>query len=364
MINDLGSEQRVHKVCLFLLKKGYDVTLVGRRQRKSATLSERPYGTKRMFLLFEKGPLFYAEYNFRLFLLLLFRKADLLVSNDLDTLLPNTLISGLKGSRLVYDSHEYFTGVPELEGKKFKKGLWKRIERYCFRRLKTMYTVNDSIAKLYGDEYGLKPKVVRNFPVYEELPVKPDRKKFSLPEDRKIILYQGSVNVDRGVKEAIEAMKLVSDAILLIVGGGDILDEMYSLAEEQNKKELKIIFYKKVPFEQLREITVLADTGISLDKDTNINYRYSLPNKIFDYVHCGVPVLASPLPEIKKIFAMYDIGALTESHSPVHIAERMSYMLSSPERLKAWKANCLQAAKELCWQNEEKVLEEVYGAPS
>jgi hypothetical protein len=162
--NDLTSEQRVHKVCLFLLKKGFEVTMVGRLRRKNLPLEKRPYATKRMFLFFERGPLFYAEYNFRLFFYLLFHKADVLVANDLDTLLANYIASKFKGSVLVHDSHEYFTGVPELEGRNFAKGMWKRIERWIFPKLRSIYTVNGSIASLYKEEYGKEVKVVRNFP--------------------------------------------------------------------------------------------------------------------------------------------------------------------------------------------------------
>ena len=125
VINDLSTDQRVHKVCTTLFKLGYDVTLVGRRQRKSLPLEKRDYKTKRMFLLFEKGPLFYLEFQRRLFRYLLFHKADVLVANDLDTLLPNYLISKLKGSNLVYDSHELFCEVPELQSNPTKKKLWK-----------------------------------------------------------------------------------------------------------------------------------------------------------------------------------------------------------------------------------------------
>lgn len=362
VINDLTTEQRVHKVCIFLLKKGYDVTLVGRNQRGSLPLASRPYKTKRIFLFFEKGPLFYAEYNFRLFLFLLFRKTHLVVSNDLDTLLPNFLISKLKGVKLVYDSHEYFTEVPELEGRKFKKKVWEKIERYCFPKLKNIYTVNQSIAGAYEKKYNVKVKVVRNFPVYKKNEIKNTKTILQIPSDTKIILYQGSVNLDRGMEEAIEAMQYVENAVLLIIGDGDVLSNIKSQTKKL-KLDKKIIFHNKIPFEQLKQLTIHADIGISLEKDTNFNYHFSLPNKIFDYIHCGVPILSSSLPEIKHIVLQYDVGEMIKNHNPHHIAEKINFMLSNPDKMKIWKENCAVAAKELCWQNEEKILEEIYSSP-
>ena len=361
MTNDLTSEQRVHKVCLFLERLGFNVTLIGRLRRKSLPLEKRSYKTKRMFLLFEKGPLFYAEYNLRLFFYLLFHKANVLVANDLDTLLANYIVSELKGNKLVYDSHEYFTEVPELEGRKVAKFFWKQIERWIFPKLKNIYTVNDSIARLYYDEYGTEVKVVRNFPLKTEMEnrVLKSKKELDLPEDKKIILYQGSVNVDRGLIEAVEAMRYIEDAALLIVGDGDILVEVKSKAQKLNLID-KIIFRKKVPFEELKEYTIHADIGISLDKDTNINYQFSLPNKIFDYIHSEVPVLVSNLLEIQKIFSGYEVGAMIKNHNPQHIAEKINFMLNDSEKRKQWKKNCLFASKEFCWQNEERVLNEIY----
>jgi len=360
--NDLTSEQRVHKVCMYLIELGFDVLLVGRMRRKSLPLDSRPYKTKRLFLFFETGPLFYAEYNLRLFLFLMFQRADVLVANDLDTLLANYLAAKTKGSELAHDSHEYFTGVPELEGRNFAKTTWKRIERKIFPKLKYIYTVNDSIADLYKQEYGIKIRVVRNFPVLTEEKSSPrmSKKELNIPEHKRIILYQGSVNVDRGLVEAVEAMQYVNDAILLVVGDGDILEEVKLKAEKLNLGE-KIVFKKRVPFEELWHYTSQADIGISLDKDTNINYRFSLPNKIFDFVHAGVPVLASNLVEIKKIFKEYEIGTMIDNHDPKHIAEKINFMLNSPAKIKHWKENCFLASKKLCWQNEEKALREVYG---
>jgi glycosyltransferase involved in cell wall biosynthesis len=354
--SDLVTDQRVHKVALTLGRSGYDVLLVGRRKRQSLPLESRTYRTLRLNLFFETGPLFYAALNLRLLFLLLFTKADILLANDLDTLLPNFIVSWLKKLPLVYDSHEYYTGVPELQHRPLVRGVWKSVERYIFPRLKHVYTVNASIAGLYEKEYGIPVKVIRNVPYLEELPpVAPS----DFP-DGNIILYQGAgINIQRGVEEAVEAMQFVQGATLLIIGGGDAIHSIRELAERL-KLGSRVVFRDKMPFALLRAYTGLARLGLSLDKDTNINYRFSLPNKLFDYIHAGVPVLASPLPEVKRIVERYEVGVLIESHDPAHIAERILYMLSEKDEYEKWKANTRKAAQELCWQNEEKVLTGIF----
>lgn len=363
VINDLSTDQRVNKVCLTLHRLGYDVLLVGRKQRKSLPLAPRAYRMKRMKLLFEKGPAFYAAFNFRLFFFLLFHKADVLVSNDLDTLLPNYLIAKLKGIPIVYDSHEYFTGVPELENSPFKRGVWKRIEQFVFPKLKYVFTVNDSIARLYRDEYKVAVKVVRNVPMLSsrnKMERWKTKTELGLPENKKIVLLQGAgINVDRGAEEAVMAMQFVNDAMLLIIGSGDVIDVLKQMVSDLHLEE-KVRFIAKLPFEELMQYTHHADIGLTLDKDTNINYRFSLPNKVFDYIHSGIPVLASALVEVRKIVEGYNVGAIAESHEPEHIADRIEYMLNDPAKLGEWKENARIAAMELCWENEEQSLIEVY----
>jgi glycosyltransferase involved in cell wall biosynthesis len=362
VINDLSTDQRVHKVCSTLQGMGYDVLLVGRRQRKSLPLATRSYATRRMFLLFEKGPLFYAEYQLRLLLFLLLRNGAVLVSNDLDTLLPNFLVSKLTGSTLVYDSHELFCEVPELQDNPAKKNTWKRIERWIFPKLKHVFTVNDSIAKIYSEEYKVNVRVVRNIPLLsaQQGIAAVSKKELNIPETKRIIVLQGAgINVDRGAEEAVQAMQYVENAVLMIVGSGDVMDVLKEIVATLKLQE-KVMFTGKVPFEKLVQYTRQADLGLTLDKDTNINYRYSLPNKLFDYIHAGVPVLASGLVEISAVIRRYRVGDVIESHDPQHIAGKINHILGNDGLLQEWKKNCKIAAGKLNWEEEEKQLKEVY----
>lgn len=359
--NDLVTDQRVHRVCQFLEKAGFDALLVGRKQCKSLPLENRSYRTARMKLLFESGPLFYAEYNIRLFLFQLFHRSQLLVANDLDTLLATWLASRLKGNPVVYDSHEYYCGTPELVNRPFVQGIWRRIERWIFPKLKDIITVNDSIASLYEKEYGKKLYVVRNIPRKQNFEVSETRKDLGIPEEKTILLLQGAgINIDRGVEELVEAIQYVNEnTILLIVGSGDVVDILKKKVKELELEE-KTRFIPKVPFQKLKAYTANADFGLTVDKDTNINYRFSLPNKLFDYIHAGIPVIASRLPEIEKIITKYNIGTFIENHDPRHIAEVLNNAVEDKEKQVTWKENLAKARKELVWENEEKTLKRIY----
>ncbi|PKP51539.1 MAG: glycosyltransferase [Bacteroidetes bacterium HGW-Bacteroidetes-1] len=361
VINDLVTDQRVHKSCLTLTKAGFKVLLVGRVLHNSPPMPERPYDCKRMRLLFEKGPLFYAEFNLRLFFLLFWHRADILLANDLDTLLPNFLISRLRKRPLIFDSHEYFTETPELVNRKLKQKIWKNIEKFVVSRLDEMITVNDSIANLFRHEYGLKVHVIRNLPLkYTPFNVL-SRNDLHLPVHKKILILQGSgINVDRGAEELVMAMKQLPELLLLIIGGGDVIKSLHEMVEI-NGLQQQVTFLPRMPYAQMMQYTQNADLGLTLDKDTNLNYRLSLPNKIFDYIQAGIPVLASPLPEIKKIIDTYDLGTFVINHDPEMIASAIKQVFDDSDRLQQWQKNTIKAAKELCWENEENILLNIYG---
>lgn len=353
--NDLATDNRVHRTCTVLQELGYDVLLVGRILPGSMPL-ERSYRTRRMRLFFRNGPFFYAEYNFRLFLLLLFSRSTLLFSNDLDTLLPNYLAARIRRKKLVYDSHEYYTEVPELMARPRVRAVWSAIECWVFPRLKNVITVNKSIATAYQERYGITVRVVRNIPMPRHLAPAPSRRELGLPQGKRILVLQGAgINVDRGAEEAVLAMRELPECMLLVIGGGDAWPVLQALVKEHRLEE-RVQLLGRMPYERMMDHTRNADLGLTLDKDTNLNYRFSLPNKLFDYLHAGIPVLATDLPEVAGIVRAYDCGIVLPHAGPTEVAAAVSGLFADTDRWNALRANATFAAREL---NGEKEVAEL-----
>ncbi len=356
--NDLVADQRVNKVAESLKKAGYQVSLVGRKLPGSPKLKTQ-FKAQRMKLLFNKSALFYANYNIRLFFYLLFSKVNAIVANDLDTLPAAFLATRLKNCRLIYDSHEYFTEMPELINRPLPRKVWLNTEKFLLPRIKYSYTVCQSIADIYNQKYQLNMAVIRNVPKCKLQNPKSNKKPNIFPLGKKIILYQGAVNRGRGIDYVIKAMKYINNAVFVIIGDGDKTNELKQLAKDQKVTD-KVIFTGRIPFQALSNYTKYADVGISLEENMGLNYYYALPNKLFDYIRVNVPVLASPLPEIKRIVDNYQIGCMIEKHEEKHIAGLLKEMLENESLRQEWQKNITQAQNELCWEKEEVKLLEVY----
>ena len=373
--NDLVTDQRVHRSCLALHSAGHTVTLVGRRLPGSGDVS-RPYSTVRMRLLFRKKAVFYAEYNIRLFLRLLFMRTDLIYANDTDTLPACYLAARLKGKPLFFDAHEMFPEVPELVGRERVKRVWTAIENRLFPRIASLkemaaVTVCQSIADIYRERYGLEMKVVRNVP----MSFPPDSEEAEsilsrLPSDKYLLLYQGAVNIGRGIEWVMDAMPYLPECHLVVAGNGDILDWLKQRAVESALTD-RVTFLGRVEPRVLHTLTKSAALGLSLLENRGLNYYYSLPNRIADFVQAGVPVLATDFPEIHRVVEGYGIGRLVPPATfhpeqgtstppdPERLAETIMetikhfrHELSSQEL----EAIFSRAAAELSWENDKKTL--------
>ena len=348
--NDLVTDQRVGKTCELLSETGYDVLLVGRKLKKSFSI-QRNYRTKRFRLLFNKGILFYTEYNIRLFLFLLFTKKDMLFSNDLDTLLPNYIIGKLQNKKLVFDSHELFSEIPELVNKQRVKKVWLFLEKTIIPKLQNVITVSDSIKNHYHNLYGISAIVIRNIPKIEHI----NQKNFEIDaEEKKVILYQGSVNIGRGIELMIDTMALLDEYLFIVIGDGDILEQLKEKVSNLSLHNKVKFLGKKTP-EELKELTPNATIGMSLEEDLGLNYRYALPNKIFDYLHANVPVIVADLPEMRSLIKKHPIGEILIERTPKTLAKTIINMtnISYEKELKT-------AKKELNWSKEKEKLISIF----
>ena len=356
VINDLVTDNRVNKTCMALIECGYDVVLVGRKLSNSLPIPNWSFKTIRFKMIFKKGPVFYFFFNLRLFFVGLINKTDLFYANDLDTLAPMFLLSKLKKKPLIYDSHELFCEVPELKDSKIKKAIWQKLEGYIIPKLKTCITVNDSIAKIYEAKYNVPFHIIRNISDFDQTFIPKSRAQLSMPEDKKIILLQGAgINVDRGAEELIDAMEFVQNAVLYIIGSGDVWDNLKQKVSFNKNIQNKVVLINKLPKSELINYTFNADIGLSIDKNTNLNYLYSLPNKIFDYIQAEIPILASRLPEIENIILHYKIGDFIDDHNPKTIANKLNEMLYS-QQLSSYKKYLAIAKKEITWKSEKEKL--------
>ncbi len=351
--NDIATDNRIKRIATTLSEMGFKVTIAGRRLKRpvETTIS---FQHKLFKLWFNKGPFFYAEMNLRLFFWVLTHRFKYVLANDTDTLWGLTLAASLKRTKLFFDAHEYFTQVPELVGRPKTQAVWQYIENRCIPKAEQCYTVCQSIADIYHQTYQKPFAVVRNVP-------------FALPKPaerfycrKRVVLYQGALNVGRGIELMIESMKFVPNAELWIAGSGDIEDNLKQLTLTL-QLQTKVVFWGRLPYAQLVPITQQARIGLSLEEDLGLNYHYALPNKLFDYIQARMPVIVANLPEMQKIVTDYKVGRVLSDPQAVVLAGMINAMLDmSVDQAEALVENLEKAAQELCWENEKTKLEAIY----
>ncbi len=346
--SDIAFDQRMDRICTSLTKAGFDVTIICRNTTNTKT-NNKPYRIIQFNNLFSAGKLFYIEHNIKLFLRLLFLPYDLVCAIDLDTITPAYLSAKLRRKFIVYDAHEYFTEVIEVVKRPKIKAFWKRIEKWIVPNLKYAYTVSQSIADLYKQEYGTHFELIRNISFLENKTIKIDK-------DCDLI-YIGVVNEGRGIEETIEAIK-DTDVTLRICGKGDKYEELIKKVKQLNMNN-QVEFKGFIQPHLLKEETKKAKIGMLILKNEGLSYYYSLANKFFDYVHAEIPQIVIDFPEYHLLNKQYEVGILT-SNEPCAIKKSIIKLTTDRAFYDQLKQNTKQAKQDWNWQNEEKKLISFY----
>jgi hypothetical protein len=349
VINDLSTDQRMHRICDSLVDAGYHVTLIGRQLASSQKLTQKKFQQVRLKCIWNKGFLFYFEYNLLLTLWLIFHKVDIINAIDLDTIAPAWLVSKIKKVKTVYDAHEWFPYCPEIVNRPSVHKFWLEMEEIFLPKMDAIYTVSQSIAnefsKLYRREIGL----VRNMPKIQSI---------DKTIQEKYILYQGALNIGRGLEELIDAMQDI-DMELWIAGEGDIEQELKQKVNHQNLSH-KVKFLGKIDPEKLWYYTENAWIGVNLLQNLGLNYYYSLANKFFDYVQAEIPQITMNFPEYQKMNQEFEVAILINDLNKDEIIKSVLKLNNDLDFYNHFKSQSLQAKVKWNWDIEKKTLIDIY----
>ncbi len=350
--NDLSFDQRMNRICSTLADNGFQVTLIGRRKWGSLKLIPQNFKQVRIPCLFQSGKLFYLEYNFKLFIRLLLTRFDTVCAIDLDSILPAYLASFLKGKKLVYDAHEYFTEMEEIVHRPMIKKAWLGLERFIMKRIDHAYTISEGYASLFRKHYDKEFAVIRNVPVLQPVTN-------VTPQIERYIQYQGVLNVGRGLEEAIDAMRDLDECQLRIFGDGPFAGVLKDRVRAASLRS-KVSFMGMVRPTELREQTANAWVGLTLFSETGLHHRHSLANRFFDYLHAGIPQIAMDYPEYRAFNDKYGVAILITELTPAAIVAAVKSLYYDPLHYQRMKENCLWASRENCWERESAKLISFY----
>lgn len=346
---DLRHDQRMQRIAATLAQAGWQVTLLGRKRPTSQDLLDAPYGQHRLSCFFHTGPLFYLEFNLRLFFWILKAQPRVLGIVDADTALAGVLAAKIKKLKVTYDAHELFPEMPEVVHRPLVKRTWSWLEKLAFAQADKSYTVSASLAQYFKSRYQQPVGLVRNMPfMVNSMPVLQQPPYF---------IYQGALNVGRGLECLLHAMKGV-DALLFICGAGPLEEDLKQLAQDLGL-QYKVRFTGNVPPENLVILTQNALAGIMLLEQKGLSYYYSLANKFFDYVQAGIPQVCVPFPEYQALNQQHEVALLVELEV-IPVQNAMTALLTDKPLYDRLQANCLVARQQWNWETEQQALLQIY----
>ena len=292
--------------------------------------------------------------------------------NDFPTLYPAYKIAKKLKSKLIYDSHEIYletlnqffpTKSSFIKSLVFKTSLsfmrtfGKMVEKRLINKATQIITVNESLADYFKTTYGVNDvAVIMNFPTTTKLESSQFidfRALFSFQENDKILIYQGVLNKGRGLELVINSIIHIPEHVkLIILGDGPLKKELTTLTSDLNLDQ-RIKFINKVPIHELLNYTSGADFGINILEDFNLSKKLASPNKLFEYIHAGIPVICSRSVENDKVLNKYKIG-IAVNNEPVDISKKIAELIE--KELGSYKLACNEAAKEYNWETQEDTI--------
>lgn len=298
----------------------------------------------------------YLEFALRVSMLAVSCKAGIINVHHVGLLPLGVLLRVLTGGRLVYDAHELETEAAGLSG--IRKSLAKLVERICIRFADLVVVVSPGIEAWYRSRYRLNNIVtVLNTPAHATVE-KTDtlRTALAIPPSNKILLYQGGLSSGRGIERLLDAASCISQRgyALVFLGYGDL----QSRIQEAARRVGSVYFHPAVSPDILLHYTASADIGLASIEDVSLSYQLSLPNKLFEYLMAGLPVVVSRLPEMDQFVRENRVGVSV----PDWTVESLLKALDAVQVLEGENlaARIARVMREHCWEKQAALLVQAY----
>jgi glycosyltransferase involved in cell wall biosynthesis len=283
---------------------------------------------------------------------------DVVHCHDLNTLWAGTQVKRRTGCRLVYDSHELATARNRMgTGWRLWCEFW---EKRGIPHADAVIMASPGYADAARERYGIESTVIVNVPEPQTPTGTRDlRAATGLPTDRTLLIYQGSIQENRGIEQVIDAVELLTDVCLVIVGYGYHRPALERLVRERGLDD-RIRFFGPVPNSELVDWSSSADIGMCNIVGTSRSYRESLPNKLFEYVMAGIPVVASNFGSMGRIVEEEEVGETCDPTDPAALAAAVKRIADDPERAGRYRANAAVMAARYNWEVEQASLRALY----
>lgn len=307
-------------------------------------------------------PMSLLEYYFKAWRLIHDEPADVYHCHDLNTLLLGYLARNKFGGKLIFDAHELSTELAYLSC--IERRAWRMLEKYLIYRVDAVIVTGKYRGEYLSKKYNITPpNVILNCPAQPAL----NRVENSSLRDKlamrnplvPIILYQGGFTSGRGLENLVRAMHNVDSGVLVFMGWGPLKQELIRTVVAEGLDE-KVLFADPVLPDELVAYTASATLGVVIYQNTSLNNYYATPNKLYEYISAGLPVVSSNFPALKEIVDSYGLGVTFNAEEPESIAAAINAVLSDDKKYAHWKGNARHAAEIFSWEHESVKLLDIY----
>ena len=371
VLNPFVQDSRVMRECKSLSENGYDVTVIAYSVKDLKEEDhQNGYTIKRLRLISKSWTnnsivqvFKYLEFLFKALIAIKRIKPKICHGHDPNGLLVAYCAKVFWGCKLIYDSHELWSdSIHSIGKKKFLYKIGREFEKLLIKKTDAVITVNQSIADIMIQENKIPSiNILRNMPSKSKNNSTPDNFELGLPKCKFNLIYTGNVELGRGVAAVIEAFKSVHlDVGLIILGRGSAYRNKMIEKVNTLKLDHRIKFINAVLPQEVVNVCKLTDAGVAPIKNMCKSYYLSLPNKIFEYIQAGIPVLSSDFPEMKRIIDEYNIGLTFDIEDTTNISKVINELFDNNEIYKLFCENSQNASQYLNWNVEQSKLIDLY----